>query len=93
MSRKRFPASPAAARARGRRARDLLPHLGGPRALVGGSRAFKGTLGKQLRRGERDVCWKPETLGDGGGWWRWPCLGTAASEGLGTWVVLARGGS
>lgn len=30
MSRKRFPANPAAARLRGRRARDPLPHLGAP---------------------------------------------------------------
>lgn len=60
MSRKRFPASPAAAQARGRRARDPLPHLGGPQALVGGSCAFKGTLGKQLSVGRVMSAGNPE---------------------------------
>lgn len=77
VSRKSFPAS----QARGEEGEGPAAVPGGPQALVGGSGAFKGTLGKQLRRGEGDECWKPGTLSHGGGWLRWPCPGTAASEG------------
>lgn len=49
--------------------KDPLPHLGGPRALVGGSCAFKGTLGKQLGCTERNGNPKQMSVGlPGLGW-------------------------